>query len=79
MKNLFLLDILYRLLERAITALSPEHEVARGSAYPLTGNLTKFGPFVLTLINSCSAYLEKRHDFFVRGGESVTSLSEPLS
>jgi len=46
---MFLLDILYRLLERAITSLSPEHEVARGSAYSLTGNLTNFGPFVLTL------------------------------
>jgi hypothetical protein len=53
-------------------ALSSEHEVARGSAYPLTGNLTIFGPFVLTLQKLLLSVLEKRHDFFVRGGESVT-------
>jgi hypothetical protein len=82
MKNLFLLDILYRLLERAITALSPEHEVARGSAYPLTGNFNVFGPFVLRLEKFELKHLVKRHDFAVERGEfsgHVISRSEPLS
>jgi hypothetical protein len=82
MRNQSLLDTLYRLLQRAIIALGSKHEVARGSAYPLTGNFCVFGPFILRFEKFELRHLVKRHDFAVERGEfsgHVISRSEPLS